>query len=377
LKVAIVGSAYPLRGGLAAYNERLAREFQLQGHDVTIHTFSLQYPSLLFPGKTQYADWDPPADLDIRIDINTVNPLNWYRVGRKMAKMNYDLVIFKFWIPFVGPSLGTIAKLIRKNKQTKVITILDNVIPHEKRIGDRAMTKYYLKQSHAFVAMSESVLTDLKQFQPDRPTVLSPHPLFDNFGAAVDRTQARASLGIAANEHCLLFFGFIRDYKGLDLAIEAMADPKIKDLPVKLVIAGEFYTDEKPYLAMINQLGLQDKIVLKTDFIPDSEVTQYFSAADLVLQPYKDATQSGITQIAYHFEKPMVVTNVGGLPEIVPHGKAGYVVEPTPPEIANAIHDFFTNERASQLIAGVQDEKKKYSWSVMLDKILALYEQCI
>lgn len=369
MKVIILGSAHPLRGGLASYNERLAREYIRQGHSVQIYTFSLQYPEFLFPGTSQYSNQPAPDDLYIHIKVNSINPFNWWKVGKEIAALNADLLIVKFWLPFMAPCLGTIARIVKRNGKTKVISILDNVVPHEKRPGDTLLAKYFVNSTDGFVAMSDSVLHDLKKFDNKKPCVFSPHPLFDNFGEPIPKPDAYEKLGLAINEEYVLFFGFIRDYKGLDLILRAMADERVRQLNVKLIVAGEFYTDAKPYADLINELGIRDKLVLKTDFIPDDEVRNYFCAADMVVQPYKHATQSGVTQICYHFDRPMLVTNVGGLPEIVPNGKVGYVVEPTPTAIADALVDFYTNHRELKMRDNIRIEKKKYAWAEMLKQI--------
>lgn len=369
MKIIILGSAHPLRGGLASYNERLAREFIRQGHSVQIYTFSLQYPEFLFPGTSQYSDQPAPDDLYIHVKVNSVNPFNWFKVGKEIAKLNADLMLVKFWLPFMGPCLGKISRIVKKNKKTKVISILDNIIPHEKRFGDFFLAKYFANSVDGFIAMSESVLEDLRKFDTEKPRAFSPHPLFDNFGEAITKTEAYEKLGLAINEEHILFFGFIRDYKGLDLLLHAMSDERVRNLNMKLIVAGEFYTDAKPYAEMIQQLGIRDKLILKTDFIPDNEVRNYFCAADMVVQPYKHATQSGVTQICYHFDRPMLVTNVGGLPEIVPHGKVGYVVEPNPTAIADALVDFYANHLEFKMRDNIKIEKKKYAWSEMLAKI--------
>jgi glycosyltransferase involved in cell wall biosynthesis len=372
MKVVILGSAHPLRGGLASYNERLARAYIEQGHKVLIYTFSLQYPSFLFPGTTQYSDQPIPDDLFIHVKVNSVNPFNWWQVGKEIAALQADLLLVKFWLPFMGPCLGTIARLVRKNGKTKVISIIDNIIPHEKRPGDFTLAKYFVNSVDGFIAMSESVLGDLNKFDASKPKLYSPHPLFDNFGEAVKKNEAYEKLGLAINEEHLLFFGFIRDYKGLDLLLHAMIDERIRQMHVKLIVAGEFYSDPKPYLELIKELKLEDKLILRTDFIADDEVRYYFCAADMVVQPYKHATQSGVTQICYHFDRPMLVTNVGGLPEMVPHGKVGYVVAPEAKAIADAIVDFYVNHQEFKMRDTIKIEKKKYAWTEMLDKIEAL-----
>lgn len=367
--VVILGSAHPLRGGLANYNHRLAKAYQDKGKVVKIITFSLQYPNFLFPGKTQYSEEDCPENLDIEVSLNSINPISWIKVGRRIKKINPHLLIIKFWIPFMGPSLGTVARIAKKNCNTKVISIIDNIIPHEKRIGDRFLANYFVKYVDGFISMSESVMSDLKTFTTKKPAIFTPHPVYDNFGIKIPKEEARIKLNLAPDGKYLLFFGFIRDYKGLDLLLLAMADSRIQELGIKAIIAGEFYTDRNPYDLIIKENKLEESVVLATDFIPDSSVGKYFSAADLVVQPYKDATQSGVTQVAYSFEKPMVVTNVGGLAEIVPNGKAGYVVDVDPNEIADAILDFYLQNREGDMVEFCSKEKLKYSWQTMLDKI--------
>lgn len=368
-KVILIGPAHPLRGGLATYNERLAREYVKEGADASIYTFSLQYPSILFPGKTQYSTEQAPGDLSIKIKVNSVNPLNWIRIGREIKKMRPDLVIVKFWIPFMAPCLGTICRIIRKNGHTRVVSIIDNIIPHEKRPGDRMLASYWVNSVDGFVAMSRSVLDDLETLDKKRPKVFCPHPLYDNFGEAVPKSEAQKRLGLDDSFRYLLFFGFIRDYKGLDLLLEAFADERLRKTPLKLIVAGEFYCDPKPYQEQIARLGIGEHVIMSNDFIPDSAVANYFCASDLVVQPYKSATQSGVTQIAYHFNKPMLITDVGGLAEIVPHGKVGYVVPPEPAAIANAIVDYYEEHREQEFAAHAAVEKLKYTWSRMVEAV--------
>ena len=369
MKVVLIGTAHPYRGGLAVFNERLIREFQNEGHEAEIMTFTLQYPSLLFPGKTQYSEEPKPAGLKITRCVNSINPFNWIKVGRRLRKMRPDLVIIKFWLPFMAPCFGKIARIARKNGHTKVVSVLDNVIPHEKRVGDRALARYFVNSVDGFVAMSKSVEDDLGQFDMAKPRTLCPHPLFDSFGERISRDEALKFLGLDGNTRYLLFFGLVRAYKGLDLLIDAFADERLRKYPLKLIIAGEFYDDPKPYLEQIEKVGVNDLVILHNQFINDTDVKYYFNIADMVVQPYKSATQSGVTQIAYHFEKPMLVTNVGGLGEIIPDGKVGYVVEPNPIAIADALVDFCENDRYEKFVEGVRDEKKKYEWSNMTDAI--------
>lgn len=367
MNIVLIGPAHPLRGGLATYDERLATALQDQGHKVTMYSFSLQYPSFLFPGKTQLTDEPAPAHLTIKTVINSVNPFNWLKVGSMLKKERPDLVIVRYWIPFMGPCLGTILRIAKKNRHTHVLCIADNVLPHERRPGDVPFTRYFLKSVDSFVTMSKKVLSDLAQFSSKRARY-SPHPLYDNFGDLTPRDTACARLGLDPAEKYLLFFGFIRRYKGLDMLLEAMKDERIKTSGLKLIVAGEFYEDKTQYEQQMQELG--NAVLPFTDFIPNSEVANYFSVADLIVQPYRNATNSGITQVAYHFEKPMIVTNVGGLHEVVLDGKTGFVAEPNPKSIADAIIKFFQPESIPNLQQNLREEKRKYSWEVFIDALM-------
>jgi D-inositol-3-phosphate glycosyltransferase len=376
MQIAIVGTAFPYRGGLAAYNERLAGQFIQEGHDALIYTFKLQYPGFLFPGNTQFTDGPAPAGLKIKRLVNSVNPFNWIITGYRIKKTKPDILIFKYWLPFMAPCFGTIAKIVKSNRHTRVICIFDNVIPHENRPGDKILTKYFIKSIDGAIAMSQSVYDDLAVFNKRIPRKLSPHPLFDNFGESVSEDIALVKLGLKKGFSYMLFFGFIRSYKGLDLLIEAFADQRLRNKNLKLIIAGEFYEDDKPYRELIKKHNLDNDIVIFDRFIKDNEVSFFFSIADLVVQPYRSATQSGVTQIAFHFEKPMLVTDVGGLKEIVPHGKCGYTVKPDAGEISEAIIDFFENKRKTSFCENIKKEKEKYSWSHMSASVLDVYNKC-
>ena len=371
-KVIIIGPAHPLRGGLASFNERLARQFQSQGFNTSIYTFSLQYPSFLFPGTTQYSTEPKPLDLNIKVCINSINPFSWIKVGLELKKIQPDIIVVRYWLPFMGYCLGTILRIVKRNKHTKIICIADNIIPHEKRIGDTQFTKYFVKPIDAFITMSEKVMQDLKKFT-NKPAQQIVHPLYDNFGEPLNKQEARKHLSLPQNENIILFFGFIRKYKGLDLLLEAMSLLKSKQptTNIKLLIAGEFYEDQKLYDNLIAQLNISSSLILKTDFIPDSEVKYYLSAADFVIQPYRNATQSGVTPLAYHFNKPMLVTNVGGLPDLVPDYKVGLIAEPTAISIAEKIIELYQLGE-QYFLPHLLEEKKKYSWSILLDKILSL-----
>ena len=373
MKIVIIGPAHPLRGGLASYDERLAKEFQEQGHEVCIDTFSLQYPGFLFPGTTQYSTEPAPVGINIRVCINSVNPFNWIRIGRRLKKERPDLIVVRYWLPFMGPCLGTILRMAKKNHHTKVVCIADNIIPHEKRFGDRSFTSYFVKPVDAFITMSQKVLADLDRFNITKPSAFVAHPLYDNFGAIILKEEARKHLNINAGDKVLLFFGFIRNYKGLDILLDALSllNSTYHIQHLKLLIAGEFYEDRKPFDEQVKRLGINDSLILHTDFIPDSEVKYYLCAADVVVQPYRNATQSGVTPLAYHFEKPMIVTNVGGLPSLVPDNKVGLVAQPVPTSIAEKINEYF-QKGEDYFLPYLREEKKKYSWKLMTDSILKI-----
>ena len=374
-KIVIVGTAWPYRGGMAVYNERLAQALSDAGHDVDIVTFTLQYPSFLVPGKTQFADWEYKGNIRISRAVNSINPFNWFFVGKRLQRLKFDIVIIPFWLPFMGPCFGSIARLIKKNKHSKIISIIHNAIPHEHRMGDRIFTRWFLKSIDAFVVMSKKVFKDLESFNVCKPALFTPHPLYDNFGEQLNREFALTKLKLSEEYRYALFFGLIRDYKGLDLLIEAMADRRFEKLKVKLLVAGEFYSDSEKYFQQIKDLGIENRILVYPVSIPDNLVNQYFGAADIVVQPYKNATQSGVTQIAYHFDKPMIVTNVGGLGEIVPNNKVGYVVDVSSGAIADALIQFFELKQPNYFLSGLLEEKKKYSWHRMSDTITELVHQ--
>ena len=376
-KIILLGTTWPFRGGLATFNQRLAKALQSAGYDFTAYTFKLQYPSVFFPGKTQYTDQPAPEDLDIRVEVNSINPFNWISVGRKIKKEKPDLLIVRYWIPFMAPCLGTIARIVRGNKHTRVLTIADNIIPHERRIGDGIFTWYYTNSSDGFITMSRAVLKDLKRLRAGAPMAFTPHPLYDSFGKIVSRENSLKELGLDPSFRYLLFFGFIREYKGLDWLLEAFANEKLRKYPVKLIVAGEFYTSAEKYYHIIREKNLSDLVVLRTDFIADNEIAYYFGASDMIVQPYKSATQSGVTQIAFNYNKPMLVTDVGGLGETIPHGKVGYVVAPGPDAITDAIDDFYANERCEFFTQNVINEKEKFSWGNMVETIEIVYNNII
>lgn len=376
MRIFIAGPAYPYRGGIAAFNERLAAEFIAEGHEVEIFTFRLQYPSMLFPGKTQYVTGHSPKGITITRLINTVNPINWIIAGIHIRRQAPDILLLRYWIPFLAPSLGTIARIVAGNGHTRVICLFDNVIPHERRPGDKLLTAFFVKSVHAAVTMSQTVTDDLLRFRSSIPYVQVPHPLFDNFGDDPGREASLRKLGLDDSYRYILFFGFIRAYKGLDLLLEAFAASGTRsEGRVKLIIAGEFYESRDKYLEIIERAAMHDDVIMIDRFIDDDEVRYIFGASDLVVQPYKSATQSGVTQIAYHFNKPMIVTNVGGLKEIVPDGRCGFVVEPSPESVQNAIDRFFGSNLGAVFKDCIKEEKKKYGWDRMTSAITVLVER--
>ena len=372
MKITILGPAHPYRGGLASIMEIMARTFQRRGDEVDIKTFTLQYPSLLFPGESQTVATPPPADLRICRCVNTMNPLNWVRVGRRIRRERPDFVLMKYWTPFMAPCFGTIARIARGNGHTKVLCQIDNVEPHERHLTDKPFNRYYLHSVDGFVYMSEQVHSELRAYS-DAPALFSPHPLFENFG--VERSEACVRLGLDPANRYVLFFGLIRDYKGLDLLLDAWAQLRRAGRTEgrRLIVAGEFYTAREPYLNRIADNGLQDEVLLHDRFIPDDDVKYYFSAADFVVQPYKTATQSGVTQIAYQFCVPMVVTKVGGLAEIVPDGRVGYVCEPTPEGVAGAIERMYEGDTLQRFRENCVEERRRFSWEEMCSRITELY----
>ncbi len=371
MRIAYLSTFYPFRGGIAQFNAALYNALGKR-HEMKAFTFTRQYPELLFPGKTQYAEkGDNEGDVNAVRVLDTLNPLTYGKTAKAILDFKPDMMITKYWMPYFGPSLGTVAGILKK-KGVFNVSVLDNVIPHEKKFYDNTLTSYFVKRNNAFVAMSRSVADDLLTFNPNAKYALHPHPIFD-FGEKIDKQEAKEKLGLNTGDSYMLFFGFIRRYKGLDLLLEAMADAKIKNRNVKVIVAGEYYEDAAFYNDKIKEYGIGEKVVLRTDYIPSDMVKYYFCAADMIVQPYRSATQSGVTQIAYHFEKPMLVTDVGGLFEIVPDGKVGYVVQPNAPAIANAINDFYDNTRETQFSINIKEEKKRFQWDSFAEAIEGLY----
>ena len=382
MKIVILGTAYPYRGGLATFNERLARQFLSEGHEVEVWTFTLQYPSFLFPGKTQYSSEKAPNDLLIRRVLNSCNPFNWLRVGHQLRKAAPDMLICCYWMAFFAPAYGLISRIARRNGKTKAIALVHNMMPHEPSILDKLFAPYFVKSQNGFVALSESVKEDIEKIESSlpcgegrggvSPVSVSPHPIYDHYGERMTKEEACKALGLDPKKNYMLFFGLVRAYKGLDLLLDAFAQIKDQLPSLQLIIAGEFYEDEEKYRAQITANGLDERVILRNEFIPDADLRKYFGAADLIVQPYKSATQSGVTQVAFHFEKPMLVTNVGGLGEIVHDHQMGYACAPTADAIAEDVLDYFTNNRQAAYTAYLQKEKTKYAWSKITEAFIKI-----
>lgn len=365
-KIIIVGPAYPFRGGIAAFDERMAIDLLRLGHTVEIVNFTTQYPAFLFPGKTQYTSEPIPVLLKITRLLSSINPISWFRTAKYLRKQNPDLIILRFWIPFMGPALGTVGRLV--GNKSKVIGFVDNLIPHEKRIGDKLLSKYFVNSCDGFISLSKQVKEEIERFTT-KECLMAPHPVYDHYGDKATKQDSCEELNLNPDTNYILFFGFIRNYKGLDLLVKAFSESNLKVKNYKLLIAGEFYEDEKQYLDLITSLQLNEYIELHSHYIPDEEIKYYFGACDLVVQPYRSATQSGISQLAYHFEKPMIVTNVGGLPEIVKNEETGYVTEVNPTAISNAMNAFIEGD-IHRFDKAIQLEKTKYTWSHLSQTIL-------
>ena len=376
MKIEIVGTAYPFRGGLATFNERLARQFQAEGHEVVMETFTLQYPSFLFPGKSQYSESAQPDDLKIERSFSSVNPISWFKSANKIAEFNPDIVIFAYWMSFMAPCFGTIARRVKAKCNAKCYALVHNMLPHEQTLLDKFFPSYFVRTIDGFIALSKAVAKDISVIDKQgKPILFSPHPIYDHYGPKCDKNVAAKKLNLDPSVNYLLFFGFIRSYKGVDLLLQALADERLSEFNCKVIVAGEFYEDEKYYYDLEKKLGLKGRVIWYPSFIPDGEVAPYFNVADMVILPYKSATQSGVAQIAYHFEKPMVVTNVGGLPEIVPHKKVGFVVDVNPKAIATAIAEFYTETNSLNFEAGIAEEKKKYEWTKLTQSFVELFNE--
>ena len=370
MKITILSTAYPLRGGIAHFNGLLYNEL-IKENEVNIITFSRQYPSLFFPGKSQIEQGDTVEKIPSEQLIDSVNPFNWIKIGNKVKKEFPDLIIFKYWMPFFAPCFGTISRIVKKNKKTKILVICDNVIPHERKPADTPFTKYFFNSVDFFILLSEKVKKDLLTLYPEAKDKVLPHPIYSNFGNAVPKDEAKEKLKLK-DKNLILFFGFIREYKGLDILLHAMKE-LVDKLDVKLIVAGEFYSNKEDILNLIDKMGIKNNIYLFNDFIPTSDVKYYFSASDCVILPYKSATQSGIVQIAMNFRKPVIASNVGGLGEVVHNNETGFIVDKeNPSQLAEAIIKFYNDNKEGHFIKNIEQEVEKYSWEKFVKGIIDL-----
>jgi len=380
MKIIIVSTAYPWRGGIAHYNALLASHLSKR-HTVETLTFKRQYPKLLFPGKTQdesgaASQHDGIAPAPQLVD--SINPFNWIRVAKEIRRRQPDLLIFKYWLPFFGPCFGTVAKFAKRGTRTKVIFICDNVIPHERRPGDIAFTNYAFRHADYFIVQSDAVEKELRQHFPAAKYRKAPHPVFEIFGAPISKAAARQELGLTA-KNVILYFGYVRRYKGVLVLLQAMQHLKEWQAEIGetlLLVVGEFYDDEQKYHHRSRELNLDSCVRFVADYVPNEHVARYFCAADAVVLPYLAATQSGIAQIAYNFDKPVIAANVGGLAEVIVDQKTGFLVPPDDPRaLAEAIRRFYRDQRENEFSANVKIEKQKYSWERVVEAIEALVRQ--
>jgi glycosyltransferase involved in cell wall biosynthesis len=372
VNIAYLSTFYPFRGGIAQFNASLYRAFEHLGHNPHAFTFSRQYPDILFPGETQFVtEYDIADPIPSTRILDSINPLSWYSTAKEINKIHPDILLTKFWMPFIAPSLGTVAG--RVQKKTKKICIVDNALPHERRPGDIALTSYFLDRNDGFIVMSDTVEKDLLSLKPQAKICRHNHPLYNHFGSRISREEACKTLHIPSDKHILLFFGFIRSYKGLSLLLDAM---KLLPDNYHLVIAGEMYGSFDAYQQQIETLHLQDKISLHIRYISDVETPLFFSAADVCILPYISATQSGIIAIAHHFETPVIATNVGSLSEALYNGSAGMLIDkPEPHMIADSVHTFFSTKLSDQYIAAVQSIKNELSWESLGKAIIEFSEK--
>ena len=362
-KIVLIGPVYPYKGGISHYTGLMYREL-VKKHDVTLVSYKMQYPKILFKKEQRDYSNDTFKIEETNYWINTANPFNIIHYAQKIKKMMPDLVIFQWWHPYFAPCYWIMKKVL---KNIKVVYICHNVFPHERFPFDRRLTKLALSKAYGYVVQSKMDGEDLREIQNNPNYIFTPHPTYDTFKMSnIDKVAARELLTIENSKKVLLFFGFVREYKGLKHLLNALPQiaSQIKD--IQLLVVGDFGEDRENYMELIKQLKIGKYVQIVEGYVPDDEVEKYFVAADLVVLPYESATQSGIVQIAYGFEKPVVVTSVGGLPDVVKDKKTGMVVEPKKPEaIAEAVVQFFTHEEADQYVNNIKKEAYRFSWQRM------------
>jgi len=376
MNVAVVGPMHPYRGGIAHFTEMTVTGLAERGHDVRPVTFSRQYPELLFPGKTQYEPESeaPPAVQNAPRPLDSINPVSWFRTGFHLRDQAPDAVVFQYWMPFFAPAYGVVARGLRRHYGIPSFAIVHNALPHERHLGDALLSRFFLRACAGHVVMSDAVAADTRRLAgPEVSLKQIEHPVYERFGQPVPNAEARAALDLPDDAPVILFFGFVRAYKGLHVLLKAMPDVLADNPDLHLVVAGESYDDPERYRRLIRMHDLGDRVHWHDEYVPSDEVPVYFSAADLVVQPYVSATQSGVAQIATHFETPMVVTDVGGLAESIPHEEAGFVVPPENPEaLAAAITRFFGEDWAGRLADGVRKRKRAQQPARLLEAIEGL-----
>lgn len=367
MKIAILSPFYPFRGGMAQFSGRLYEELS-KTNEVQLFNFTTLYPSFLFPGKTQYVtDDDSAVSVKSKRLLSSINPFSYYTTASAINKFSPDILIVPYWMSFLAPALGTVCRFIKK--KTKIIGLIHNAIPHEKRFFDRPFAKYFFSQCDGFVALSNLVRDDLKAIIPQKPVLVSPHPIYDHYGNRIDRAEACLKLGVDKDKKILLFFGLIREYKGLDILIESMA---LLDNSYQLVIAGECYGSFQDYLASIEASPLKNNIKVMQEYIPDEKVSLLFSAADVLVLPYRDATQSGVVAVAYQMETPLIATNVGALGDSIRKASTGIVVNDVSSiALSEGIKGYFAEEETNReiFIKHIKEEKKRLSWAVFSDEL--------
>ena len=358
-----------MRGGIAHYVALLYKVLIKRGHDVKIISFKRQYPSIFFPGKTQQDLSKEVEPIPSEPLLDSIGPLSWIRTFFAIRKYQADLVVFKYWMPFFAPPYAVISFLARLFTKTKIVYLCDNIIPHERRIEDRLLTRIGLWNVHYFIVQSKIVKNDLLEFRPNAIYKEVPHTVYEIFSTPFTREQARKHFKLSAKEKVILFFGYVRKYKGLHHLLDAMP-LVLKQLKVKLLIAGEFYDDEHQYREQIKKLWLNDFVAVHGDYIPNEQVGLFYHAADVVVLPYISATQSGIIQIAYHYDKPVITTDVGGLPEVVDQGKTGFIVPSENVDaLTEAIVKFFKVQNKINFTKNISEYKKQFSWDRMAEEI--------
>lgn len=371
MKIVLIGPVYPYKGGIAHYTSLLCRALRKK-HDVCMVSYKMQYPKFLF--KKEQRDYSNKSFQveDTNYWINTANPFNIMASAGKIRKQKPDAVILQWWHPYFAPCYYILAKCLRK---IPIIVTCHNVFPHERFPMDRFLTKLVLRQADGYIVQSHLDEADLLKVNPKANYVVTPHPTYNAFKMKdMSREEARSILQMDGDSPMLLFFGFVREYKGLHYLLDALADVKGQIPDVQLWIVGDFGDDKDIYLKQIEENHLEGCINIVEGYIPDQEVEKYFAAADLVVLPYVSATQSGIVQIAYGFEKPVVVTNVGGLPDVVWDKETGYVVPSRSPEaIAKAIIGFYREDSSVDWQANIRAKAQEFSWETMVDRI----EECL